>query len=405
MGLFNPIQKKSFSETIITPTFIPVDWLNTYLAGSSSATDKKFLELYLTVPELQAVINYKATAFADMRIKAVDKEGKEKDIPQLGVFAKPNPLQSFKEFAMQYYVLRAIFGNEFIHPIFGVDPAKTTTMWNLPPMNAEIIPIENNLIVFNQTELEEIIKEYHFEFNSNTIKYQPEEIIHYNDNQIRFDDNRYLLGDSKLRPLVQSCENIKSAYEARGVLIQNSALGILSNTTKDADGTTPLLKGDKEQLQEDFNKYGLTKGKWQVIMTNASLQWQSMAVDFGKLKLYEEVDADFRAIANAYGFPPELLQPIAGASLNRGSNAEAKKQLYQDAIIPEANEWLQGLGNFFGLDNISLVADFSHIAVLQEDLKERSIAMNQAATGFDKALAAGFLEIERAKEQFEKFLI
>lgn len=405
MSLFRPTRRKDYSETYLSPTFIPLDWLSTFLSGIASATDQKFLSLYLSVPELQAIINYKAKAFSEMRVRAVDKQGKEKEVPQIGIFGQPNPIQTFKEFAAQYHVLRDIFGNEFIHPIYGGDKKKTQTLWNLPPLDAEIIPVSNNLIPFNMTKLEEMIKEYKFKFNSNTITYTPDEIIHFNDNQVRFKDNKFLLGDSKLRPLVQACENIKSAYEARGVLIQNSALGILSNDSSDQMGTTPLDPQDKTDLQEDYKKYGLSKTKWQLILTNASLKWQSMAVDVGKLKLFEEVDADFRAIANAYNFPPELLQPKSGASLNQESKSESLKQLYQDAIIPEANEFLQGLGNFLQLDNITFEADFSHIAALQENIELRSKAMNWAATGLSKAKESMLIDEATAREQFEKYLI
>ena len=394
---FNPFRKKS-TEVTASTTFFSLEFARNYLEGITS-TDKKFLELYLSVPELQAIINYKARAFADMRIKAVNDKDEEIKIPQLDLLKKPNPLQNFKEFAIQYYVLRSIFGNEFIHPVFGKDVSQTVALWNLPPMYAEIIPVSDKIIPFNMTKQEEIIKEYKFRFGNTEIKYEPTEIIHFNDNQVRFNDGKYLLGDSKLRPLVQSLENIKSAYEARGILINNSALGILSNDSKDGVGTVPLSGPDKKQLQEDHKKYGLTKHKWQMILTNMSLRWQSMAVNVGKLKLFEEVDHDFRAIANVHAFPPEILQTDSTYE----NKPAAIKQLYQDAIIPEANEWLQGLGNFLQVDAI-LKADYSHVAALQQDLERRSKAINWAATGLGKAVQGGFLDSADAKEEFKKYL-
>lgn len=399
---------KKSQEVVITPTFIPLEWMNAYLANGLGANQKKFLELYLSVPELQAIINYKARVFAGMKIKAVDKNGDEKDVPLLNLFSKPNPLQNSKEFSMQYYVLRAIFGNEYIHPVYGSKKDQAKAIWNLPPMNAEIVPTDSikygNTIPFNMTEVDELIKAYKFWYKGQTITYQPEEIIHYNDNQVAFEDDKILLGDSKLRPLTQACENIKNAYEARGILIYNSALGILSNETTDAQGTVDMDPKDKEQMQSDFKeKYGLTKYKWQILMTNARLNWQSMAVDVGKLKLFEEVDADFRAIANAHSFPPELLQPNPGSSLNPGDKSEALKQLYQEAIIPEADEWLQGIANWMQID-FTLKSDFSHVAALQMDKERASKSLNWAATGLAKAKESGLIEESEAQEEFKKFL-
>lgn len=411
---FNPFRKKSGTPTIsITPDqlFFTTDFIQSFLSQGITAKDAKFLELYLTVPELQAVINYKARVFSDMRIKAVDKNGDEKDVPPIGILSQPNPLQNYKEFAMQYHVLRSIFGNAFIHPVFGTNPKNTQTLWNLPPVNAEVLPTEaidkGQIRLFDQTEAEEIIKGYRFEYKDGTITYPANEIIHFNDNQVRFKDDKFLLGDSKIRPMQQACENIKNAYEARGILIQNSALGILTNDSKDAvTGTLPINPKDQEQLQADFKtKYGLSKQKWQLIITNMALRWQSMATDTGKLKLFEEVDSDYRTIAAAYSFPPELLQPKSGTSLNQESKDESLRQLYQDATIPEADEFLQGLTNFLQLENVFFKADFSHIPVLQANLTLRSKAMQLASLGLEKALTAGIISEADATEQFKKYLL
>ena len=405
MALFSFGRKAKKSQEIeITPTFIPIEWMNMFISNGLNANQKQFLELYLSVPELQAIINYKGRVFAGMRIKAVDKNGDERQIPQLNLFAKPNPIQNFKEFAMQYYVLRAIFGNEFTHPIFGNDKQRTQTLWNLPPMNAEVVPVKNQLIPFNMTKIEELIKQYKFWYNGQTITYKPGEIIHYNDNQVQFNNDKILLGDSKLRPLTQACENIKNAYEARGILIYNSALGILSNETQDAQGTVEMDPKEKEQMQADFKeKYGLARHKWQILMTNARLKWQSMAVETGKLKLFEEVDADFRTIANAHNFPPELLQPKPGNSLNPGDKKEALKQLYHEAIIPEADEWLQGIANWMGLE-YTLKSDWSHISALKTDRESSSKALNWAATGLEKAVNTGLISVQDATDEFKKYL-
>ena len=71
-----------------------------------------------------------------------------------------------------------------------------------------------------------------------------------------------------------------------------------------------------------------------------------MAVKVGDLKLFEEVDDDFKTIANAYSFPPEVLLP----DTKYENKQKALVQLYQEAIIPEADEWLQGISNWMQVD-------------------------------------------------------
>lgn len=388
------------SQLEITPTFMPLEWVNSYISNGLTTNQRQLLELYLTVPELQAVINYKAKVFSGMRVKAVNDAGDERKIPAIDLFSSPNPIQNFREFSTQYYILRAIFGNEFIHPVFGSRKDRAVALWNLPPMNAKVIPAGKNIIPFNATDVSELISEYEFTYNGKTIIYQSDEIIHYNDNQVQFDRDQILLGDSKLRPLTQACENIKNAYEARGILIQNSALGMLTNNTTDGMGTVDLGPDEREALQKDYReKYGLTKAKWQLLITNRNLNWVSMAVNVGQLKLFEEVDSDFRTIANAHSFPPEILQ----SDSTYENKEKALIQLYNEAVIPEANEWLQGIANWMQLD-VHLKADYSHISVLQMNKEQASKAMNWAAVGLAKAIEAGFMTVQEAEEEFKKYL-
>ena len=400
MARFPFFQRKSTPISTATNTWFPLSFVESYITQGLNANQQKFLELYLTVPELQAILNYKARVFAGMNVIAQNEAGDEVSIPQIDLIRQPNPLQNQKEFLTQYYVLRAIFGNEFIHPVYGLDRTNVAAMWNLPPMNAEVIPVKTNQIVFNMTDINEIIAGYKFFYDGGEIKYKADEVIHFNDNQVVFDKANLRLGDSKLRPLVQPCENIKNAYEARGVLISQNPRGILSNETTDQMGRVDLQATEKDSIQEDFRKtYGLTRKKWNVIITNANLKWQSMSADVGKMKLFEEVDADFRTIANAHNFPPEILQTD---STYENKN-KALIQLYQEAIIPEANEFLQGLGNWMGITE-TLVADFSHIAVLQADLERRAKSLNWAATGLSKAVETGITTTDEATEEFKKYM-
>ena len=79
MGLFSRLTKKS-AEPTASNTFFPLAFVEQYL-NQLTGNQRKFLELYLTVPELQAIINYKARVFAGMKIRAEDSTGKEKQIP------------------------------------------------------------------------------------------------------------------------------------------------------------------------------------------------------------------------------------------------------------------------------------------------------------------------------------
>jgi phage portal protein BeeE len=396
MGLFDRFRSKSTTASTASPTFMPVDWVNAFLSGELDTPDKKLLGYYLRVPELQAIINYRAQVFASMivRMRRIDSKKEVEKHNILDLLQNPNPIQNFEEFAQQASIQKDIFGNGYSHPIFGTDPSNSQAIWNLPSCDAEIIPSTNITsgkgIVFNQTEVEEIIKEYQFEYFQGQITYPPEEVIHFNDIQIRFDkeESDYLKGLSKINALTQACENIVTAYEARGILQGNSPMGIIANQTKDQMGTTPMNPDDKKEVQEKMRKqYGLSRKKWQYLVTNASLDFISMAVDINKLRLFEEVNEDQGAIADAYSFPIEIFQP--GTTF--ANKEQAKKQLYQDSIIPEATNWLQMLSKGLGLidKGLELFPDFSEVPVMQDDLEKRTKMWNTATMSVDRIVKLG----------------
>lgn len=393
-GSFNTKGTVIGDNTIMTPSFVTADWVNTFLSGDLDTADKKLLGYYLRVPEANAIINYRAQVFASMivRMRNIKTQKEVEQHNVLNLLKNPNPIQNFAEFAQQSSILKDIFGNGYMHPVFSKDATMTKTLWNLPSMDTEIIPQDDKVILFNKTKVEEVIKEYQFEYFSGQIKYPPEEIIHFNETQVRTDKDAsdYLKGTSKLNALTQACENILTAYEARGILQGNSPMGIIVNQTKDSDGTIPMIPDDKDEIQKSLNqKYGLTRKKWQYLVTNASLDFVSMAVDISKLKLFEEVEDDQGAIADSYSFPIELFKPNA----THANKQQAKKQLYQDATIPEATNWLEMMSKGLGLLDIGLelYPDFSHIQVLQDDLVSRTTMWQKASLALKHPFDTGVI--------------
>lgn len=404
MAIFGyELKKKSATVTnTLAPDFIPLSFVNDYLSDAINSNDLKYLQYYLSVPELQAIVNYRARCFAGMKVKArrIDS-GEEIDNNEvIKLLDRPNPLQVFDEFAKQYLISKDIFGNSFIYTLYGASRKNTVALYNLPAMNAEIVPVRSNINPFEQKDISDIIKEYKFTFRGGTLQYEPDDIIHYYDNLI-FDnqraDSQWLKGKSKIMPLTQTLENIKTSYKARGILTGNSPIGILSNRSKDDHGTAPMEPRDKEELQNDLRqKYGLSEKKWQYLITSASIDFVSMAVNIGNLKLFEEVDNDQSAVADAFGFSVELFQN----NVTYENKKEAKKQLYQDSIIPEAEEWLSGLSRalFLTDQNIELFADYSHIPALQDDYEKRSRIWNYSTTSIEKLVKSGLIDRDEARQ-------
>lgn len=400
MALF-PLFKKDTTVQRFNTTFIPLDYIQSFLSQYDNVGDNKLLKYYLQTPELQAIINYRAKLFSDMRVIAMKNE-KEIEIPFLDVLRSPNPLQPFREFAKQCSINKDVFGNVYINPIFGVDKKKTTMLWNMPSQNAEIKKQPELKNPFQKSTKEEIIKEYIFKFDDLELKYPADEIIHFNDNQIKT-NKEWLKGHSRIATLSQACENIITAYEVRGILTGNAPLGIITDSTKDPVGFTPMTEQEKKIILEEMRKYGTKAGKYQYIVTRANLDFKSMAINLSNLKLFEEVDNDQSAIADAFSFPVEIFQN----NVTFENKKEAKKQLYQDSIIPEANEWLQGLAKELGFheQGITLIADYSHVQVLQDDMAERSRMWTLAVNALNKAFQDGAITMDEYRDNLTKINI
>ena len=78
--------------------------------------------------------------------------------------------------------------------------------------------------------------------------------------------------------------------------------------------------------------------------------------------------------------------------------------MYEDAIIPEANAWMQILNTGFGLTDkgLELYADFSHVPALQEDLNTKSKMYLSYITALDKAISNQSMTTDEARVIYEQ---
>ena len=364
---------------------------------------------FLEIPELNAVINYRARAASQFTWDVVWRRNDEPvsdDNRIARLIRTPNFYQSQNEFFRQSYMFRDIFGDEFIYRQSPVGmPQATSSMFSLPPQHMRV-DIDNKAPLYNFGQNENPGVTYSFFWGGKWQELDGSMLIHLNDNKVNINADNYVSGTSKLNALTPVLKNIRSAYEARGVIIRKrGALGILSNGAADATGfAAPMDEKQKEKLQEEYKKYGLTDEQWQIIITNLNLKWQQMGVDVEKLKLFDETWENAIKICDAYMFPYELFGNRAGVTYE--NKKEAKKQLYADSLIPEALERQQALNRAFGLDNKAyyIKVSYSHIPILQEDNQKKADTLMKLTAGLDRALASGAITVEQYTASLSEIL-
>ncbi len=371
------------------------------------------LQTYQEVPEVNAIINMKARAWSNMRLKEVNKEGVETPTAQgqalIKLLTNPNWFQQIKEFLIQTKTLREVFGNEYIFktaPI-GFDPTidRVKALYCLPANIVETCYDNSTPFFLNATRPKvtyEIKKE-----DGKMLSYDSTYVIHFNDNRIEIKhatDKNLLKGKSKLSALRPVINNIRQAYESRGIILAfRGANGAWVNDGKDVvSGALPLDATEKQRVQDTFSQYGTAKGQKQTIITDLPIRWEQAGTNNPKnLGLFEEIEQGFNKCLDTFGVPAELF--VRGQGSTYENQHQAEKGLYIRTVMPEANEWIGGVSSEFMPDSAtSLVAEYLHLPIFQEDLKARGEAMTTLVNALSKALADQVITIQIYQDELKK---
>lgn len=341
------------------------------------------VDAYDRCPTLNAIINRKAQSLINGKTWVLDLENKIAETPYAEkirtLLDNPNPLQTGPQFEAQGYIFLLLFGFNIVLPVRPLgfnDPEDTTSMWNIPASWIDWNATEEIFNRFGGVALTQIV----LTFNRERVILNISDIIIIKD----FNPSFYHITfpGSKILSLSLPINNIIGAYESRNVLINyRGALGILSSDPgKGQYNALPINDTERKQLQSDFRRYGLKNKQLQVILTTAALKWQQMGYPTKDLMLMEEVEESSKTICASYNFPPFVLG-LKDTTFNNMN--EAKKSLYNEATIPDAQNIYDYWNKFFKTKENKLVIekDFSHVPALQEDKKDQALArkaMNDA---------------------------
>lgn len=344
-------------------------------------------DAYRRCAPVAAIINRKAQTYINgttyvynLKGKAKDKEATSEPAIRLqNLFKRPNPLQSGKQFEAQGYIYWNLFGFNIVlcmKPV-GFDRTYTSSMWNIPASWLNITETKRLWYLSGEPNIRQIVLDY----NGVRTTLNIDDLFIMKDNQPSFETA--IFPASKLEPLALVINNIIGAYESRNVLINyRGALGLL--TQDQGTGQYAPIAMDtpeKEQLQKDFKRYGLTKHQWQVIITSASMKWQQMGYATKDLMLFEEVEDGIARLCDGIGYPDFLISSRTKTTFDNVQ--QGMKMLYQDFTIPDACSIYEQWEQWFGVADFSLGIEknFEHIPVLQEDRQKMAAArltMNQA---------------------------
>ena len=281
---------------------------------------------------------------------------------------RPNPAQSYATFISELIAFGKLTGNRYIYgigPDTGDNTGKFKELYVMPSQIMEIV----------SGGMFEPVKEYRIEYNG-TYNMPADNICHIKDFNPYYDGTgSHLYGQSPLRAGLRSLTTNNEAVQTGVKYLQNqTARGVLMSDEGD------LNEVQAQQLKDKFRStYQGSNNAGDIVITPKKLSWVNFGLSAGDISLLEQYNASIKDLCNIYSVPSQLLNNDKASTYN--NMKEAKKALYQNAVIPEMlkirdelNRWLAPkYGEKYYIDY-----DFSVIPELQEEMDKVVDQMTKA---------------------------
>ncbi len=316
---------------------------------------------------------------------------------------RPNPLQSRFEFEYERRFMFFTYGNNYVYannPLdnFKTDITNVQALYNLP---SEYTQIRQTGKLFDQVNIEGIIEKYVVTCYNPQKEFNVNKIIHFNDINIS-DVGNSIIGSSRLENLKFPITNTQLAFEAMNVILKSRGMqGIIKNSSKDAQGTqVPVHSSIKEEVDKKFKKeYGVLENQNQFLIVNADIEFIKTIMNSSELGIYDEFSNNANIICNGMGVPPELYKTHKNNPTYE-NQVQAERRMYQGTIIPLVDNedafWTERLHmRDYGFE---LRTSFSHIAALQENLKDKASTLNLNVNSAEKLYNSNMITLNEYRQ-------
>lgn len=373
--LWNPYQNRIWGQKTAV-------WIDTTFA----------YQHYIEIPELRMVVDKRASMMSGAIPVLLDSEGQVVENHWIyDLIEKPNPTQSWSDVIYCLSVNDALWSSAFAYC-----PKRSFNVRNLiVPLPSDRVKINLSGRKLKQMDKDGLINDFEFSYDADTNEKIPLQDMIY---LVTTDGINLVNPSSRIESLKYPLSNLKAGYNKRNVLLENiGAIGILSARNNDIGGAIPMTPEEKSEIRNDWYR----RSKDELIITEAEVNWQPMSYPTKDLMLFEEMTADKMAIIDTFGLNAYLFSQEKGATFS--NVRDGIRMAYTDTIIPETEQMYATISHQLGLtqDGYTLVPDFTHIPVLQEDEEMKTASMEKRATILEKALAAG---IPIDEQEYRSFL-
>jgi HK97 family phage portal protein len=293
---------------------------------------------------------------------------------------RPNPMQSYGSFIQELIAFGKLTGNRYI---YGIAPETGLKQYK------ELYVLPSQLVEIHSGGIMQPVKEYSLQYNGSH-KIPAEVVCHIKDFNPNYNlSGSHLYGQSPLKAGLRSLQTNNEATETGVKYLQNqTARGVLMSDEGD------INEVQAQQLKDRFKQqYRGSNNAGDIVITPKKLSWINFGLNASDLSLIEQYNASIKDLCNIYNVPSVLLNNTESSTYNNVK--EAKKSLYQNAILPEMlkirdelNRWLMPQ---FG-EKLKLDFDFTAIPELQEETEKIVNQMSSAwwLTPNEKRIATGY---------------
>lgn len=339
---------------------------------------QNFITLFYCIPEIFAPVNEIACRVAEATWQLCSTSNDAVDYKNKAfnrLFEKPNPLMTMKQFVWQSVCYDILTGASFQYlnkPSTLPDEFDSVLSWWNAPTHKVKIDKKKNVDIYSATKLEDFINKITVCEDGRERVMDIKNVMPF----IKFDlqqGNQVDKFKSDLKGAEIAIKNLLPVYEARGVIyVKRGALGFLVSKKSDASGLVSLTPKEKSEAQAEYQgTYGLVRGKNQVGVSSAPVEYIPTSMSIQELQPFEETLADANVIYKTLRVPKHFVPSKDNSTFN---NAESDtRAFYDDVILPYANKYAQGWNEKFAIPNRYIKADFSHIAVLKSNKKDDAV--------------------------------
>lgn len=358
---------------------------------------------YALCSPLISVISKKCAAIKNLRLAVTTDDGEDLERPDaVRTMSHPNSVQGIADFVAYIEAMTQIFGKAYIVRMESVGFPESFELFVVPNLcvteNAAISPALSFMPDAG-------IVDYTVTICGSSMKIAKEDMFIVRD--ASYDLNACGGNISRMVSLQKPVNTFVASYEAvHELMVNRGMLAIISLTSGSGDiirdANLPETESEKKNIQQAFRKYGIRADQFKYAITSMNAAVSPVSSTITDLGLTDVQKACKKEIADIYQVPSVLLD-VEGSTYANAK--EAKTILYNDAIIPEANNIFSVLNRIYGFEDFKVMPYYDHLELFQESKREQAAGMTNLVNALNNAVSGGLMTTEQAKTELLKYIV